>query len=874
MKIEIDPHDLWKRLYLLGSYPTLSELSGHEDNIGQKLLIPILTALGYDDIREKPQLFHAITGKQKREPDYGIYEYNKSSAKRTMFGMIAEKKAYGATLTHEIEEKLAGYCVLTGALYGILTNGKSIIVIKPKRGAICWDYINQIPSKSELENELKESKVKYKRDDIIFSKRIIGELNEEIMENIAQKCHNIIRSRKGMAVPERLYEFSKLIVSRIVDERRYSEGKQQELLITAENVKLMKEKKQNIKDYIKNILKTISSEIGIFNEEETVNLDDDIIEQIIEYLDDYQLWSEKMDVLGHVYEKFLMNTMTGRELGGYFTPRPIVDLVVKITDPSFGKTILDPACGSGGFLISSLIYLKDKHNMHSKNEIKTIASTFYGMDIFLVIAKLSQINLWLHGDCHDNVYRTDSLDLTNDTPKIIVDALKNPSEKGFDFILTNPPYGADEGNKIPKERLKTMSEKWHKNGINLYECVYGSKGMINLQPQVPFIELCIKLLKEGGKLGVVIDNGILSNVTEEAPVIRKIIKKYCIIEAVIGLPKGSFRAYGSNVIPVILIVRKKYENEEQGSVFRAEARKIGLIPGRTDYVKDSDADLIKIYDLWNKFGSEREKKECVIYDDKLPIWITLGDDYRIDNNFFSPSAIEATKIVHNFGGYEYEIKKLDEIKEIITNGISPSSNGDIPILKGSNIQPNYILPAFSKFGILQETNKEFLVEEGDILMVKDGSPGTVTAISKVFTENYEKSFASYHLHLIRLKGEYKKHAFFISSFLNSKVGQALVRKYISGSVSPTIRGYPKKVGGVQEIGEVGKIEVLIPKDEKISVKVREEIEQLQQNVISSRDFLKSSMVLDSKINPNGKLPALPINWMPGGKGDKHGYYKD
>lgn len=109
-------------------------------------------------------------------------------------------------------------------------------------------------------------------------------------------------------------------------------------------------------------------------------------------------------------------------------------------------------------------------------------------------------------------------------------------------------------------------------------------------------------------MGVVIDNGILSNTTEEAPVIRAIIKKYCVIEAIIGLPKGSFKAYGSNVIPVILILRRKYKNEEPGHIFRAEATKIGLIPGRTDYIKDSNEDLIKINALWTKFNSEEKKK--------------------------------------------------------------------------------------------------------------------------------------------------------------------------------------------------------------------------------------------------------------------------
>ena len=267
---------------------------------------------------------------------------------------------------------------------------------------------------------------------------------------------------------------------------------------------------------------------------------------------------------------------------------------------------------------------------------------------------------------------------------------------------------------------------------------------------------------------------------------------------------------------------------------------------------------------------KKKKSEIIVYDNDLPVWATIGDDYRIDNNFFSPSSIEATKILHRLSRNQYEIKKLDDIKEKITSGISPS-DGDIPILEGINIQPNYVSPAFSKFGTIEETNRDFLVEEDDILVVKDGSPGTVTSISKVLLDNYENLFAPYHLHLIRLKEEYKKHSFFISSFLNSRVGQALIRKYISGSVSPTIRGYSKKEDGGSEIGE---IEVLIPKDEKISIKIRDEIEQLQQNVISSRGFLKSSMVIDSEINPAGKLPKLPINWMPGGKRDKHGYFKD
>jgi len=868
MPSEIAVSDLMQKLSILWVHP--SRLQGHEDNVGENVLIPIFNALGFDvknedEVKRKPRLSHIIISKSGLEPDYGILKYGETKDGSPLFGMVADSKRYKSELTYEMEQKLAGYCGLTGGVIGVLTNGEKIIVIKPIRGVVEWVYLDKIPSKAELHKEL-AGKIEYKPADITYAKRVVQEINEEIMEEIAEKCHNIIRSRKGLAVPERLYEFSKLIVARIVDERRYKEKLQTELLITAENVKAMKSKRQTIKDYIKNILNSIRAEIGIFKVDESVNLDDDIVEQIIEYLDDYQLWSEKMDVLGHVYEKFLMNTMTGRELGGYFTPRPFVELVVKMVEPSLDKTILDVACGSGGFLISPLMYLKNKHNIQDKETVKRIASNFYGIDVFLDIVKLSQINLWLHGDCHDNVYRADSLDLYNETPIFILNALKNPQENGFDFILTNPPYGAEEGNKLTKERLETINQKWSKEGINLYECAYGSKGIFSLQPQVPFIELSIKLLKkpirqgEGGKLGIVIDNGILSNIIQEAPTIRNIIKKYCIIEAVIGLPKGSFKAYGSNVIPEILILRRKHESEEQGPIFRAEAKKIGLVPSQSHYVKDSDEDLTRIYDLWMKWKSAPKRDELTIYDNSLPVWSIKSDDYRLDNNFVSPSSIMATRILNKLSeSGDYEIKKLEDIIESVVSGISPSDDGGLPVIEGTNIRPNYILPIFVKYGLMEEEN-DVLLKEADIVIVKDGSPGTVSAISKTLLEEYDQILFSYHLYRIRLKDEYKKHSFFISAFLNSKIGQGLVRKYISGAVSPTIRDQ-----------ELKNIIVPIPKSDETTYAINEKLETLQRNVISSMNFLEPSKELDEKMNPENNLPYLPINWLPGGKRDKQGY---
>lgn len=841
------------------------DLIGHEDNVGQKFFLPFMEAIGYNrntDIEAKPQIRHQIV-KSGREPDFGVYQYDTSSKGQALYGIVADVKRYGRELTEDMEEKLAGYCVLTGALYGILTNGQIAIFIRPKVGAVDWDYLDVVPTKKDLIEELEGKEIKYDDDQVIFAKRTVRELDEETVEEIAEKCHDTIRSQEGMAVPARLYEFSKLIVARIIDERRYKAGEQEQLLMTEKNVKEMEERHQNIRNYIQHILGSIQDEIGIFEAEEGVDLNASLLKQIISYLDEYPLWSKNMDVLGHVYEKFLMNTMTGRELGGYFTPRPIVETLVKMIDPSLNKTILDPACGSGGFLINSLMYLKEKHNLDREEDIKDASTNFSGIDLFPVIQKLSQINLWLHGDCHDNIYQANTLLLNEKTPDILTRALENPGEEGYDIILTNPPYGAKEGNKLSKEWLQEASETWQKSGYNLFESAIGRNGEpISLQPQVPFLEICMKLLKkadspdECGRMGIVLDNGILSNTVEEAPVIRKLIKKYAVVEAIIGLPKGTFQAYGSNVIPIFMIMRRrsKMERDETNPIFRAQAQKVGLEPGQTKYKRASNEDLEQIIELWESW--EPRQKNMEIIDKKLPVWSTNEWDYRIDNNFFSSSQFIAKQRLQDMVD-EYDIKTLNDISEKIISGKSPHNDGDIPLIEGSNIYPNHIMPPFNKMTTeyVSDEKEDPYVTPYDLLIIQDGSPGRVTSVPAIISEEIGDMMPSNHCYLLHIKEKYKVHSAFISSFLNSRLGQALIRKYIAGSVSPTIRK-----------PEIKNLKVPIPKDEEKSKEIMKKIEQLQRGVLKSTNFLDTSKDIEHKLQDDKyEVPNLPLNWYPKGK---------
>ncbi len=586
------------------SFPPLEALLGHEDNPGEKILVPLLQKLGYDpilDVTRKPTLRHSILGANFRAPDFGVYRYQ--SGKPPLFGIIADTKAVGETLDKWVE-KLAGYCGLAGAIRGILLDGLDVIIIEPTRGVVEWKLHKAIPTKAQLQKLLTAEPPDYQEPDLVYAGRVLENIDEQVVENVARHCHEIIRTRKGLAVPDRLYEFSKLLVARILDERRFAEGKQDRLFLTKENIEDMKERGASVKVYVDQLFKRVQSEAGIFPPGETIDLDDEVTEEIVIYLDKYRLWSRQMDVLGAVYEKFLANTMTGRELGQYFTPRPMIDTMVQMVNPGLEDRVLDPACGTGGFLIATLQMIINRHHLSDSKSIKRAANHFHGVDIYADIAKLCEVNLWLHGDSHENIRRSDSLDPSK-TPDYVIKALQSPESNGFEVILTNPPFGSTGANKLSPEYVTRVCDEWNKHKVDLFECARSGAKQLSIQPKIMFVEMCIKMLRvpsirhKGGRMGIVIDNGLLSNVGKEETIIRKIMQRECVIEAIVGLPKGTFMPYGSNTIPCFIVLRRKHPSEVQGPIFRAEVSRMGLVAGYSRYRKDSDVDLKTVLTHWN-----------------------------------------------------------------------------------------------------------------------------------------------------------------------------------------------------------------------------------------------------------------------------------
>lgn len=298
--------------------------------------------------------------------------------------------------------------------------------------------------------------------------------------------------------------------------------------------------------------------------------DSDCIIQVIQELEPWSFLGTGDDIKGAVYEIFLKSTLRG-DFDQYFTPREIVDFIVKFADPKIGDKILDPACGSGGFLIQSFLSVNKKilnsdlSDVASKQKFNDlIDKCLWGGEADEDLHVLAKINLIMHGDGYNNIYQGDSL--TN--PKLPNDF--------FDLVLTNPPF------TIPYT-FKTV--------LNEYEL---GCGLDSQELDILFTERCVKALDEskGGELYIVLPEGLLN--LQGYRFFRDWILKNCYLTLSVSLPEGAFIPFGKSVSKTcILGVRKKSESEmnKPEKVFLCTAKELGYEVGKSTYKLKGPNDL-------------------------------------------------------------------------------------------------------------------------------------------------------------------------------------------------------------------------------------------------------------------------------------------
>jgi len=227
--------------------------------------------------------------------------------------------------------------------------------------------------------------------------------------------------------------------------------------------------------------------------------------------------------LSHLYEEKIKKMgNAGRNGGEYYTPRPLIKAIVKVVAPKVGDKIYDGACGSAGFLIEAFDYLKNSKDLSTTESVKLQKNTFYGKEIKSLAYIIGVMNMILHGIEAPNILHTNTL----------AENINDIQEKHrYDIILANPPFGAGIGREIQQNfPIKT--------GETAYL----------------FLQHFIKILKAGGRAGIVIKNTFLSNTDNASVSLRKLLLESCNLHTVLDLPGGVFR--GAGVKTVILFFEK------------------------------------------------------------------------------------------------------------------------------------------------------------------------------------------------------------------------------------------------------------------------------------------------------------------------------
>ena len=470
------------------------------------------------------------------------------------------------------------------------------------------EEILDIPNKKEAQN-------------IQEVEKLLNKNNTFQRENFTKtlyKCHSIIRNNDKLSPEAAFDEISKILFIKTIYERDNSKNQIFSLdIYKKEKIDFEKYRFNERKDFYQFLFEQTKKgyiDDDLFEPTEIIRIRENSFEAIVKELEIYNLSTTSDDVKGIAFEQFLGKTFRG-ELGQFFTPRTIVDFMVEVLDPQETETICDPCCGSGGFLIKAFEYVRAKIEAKVQQEKELIKQEYYtetyeklsdaekekiddrvnkffsqlneelninndksrirtlsydcifGTDANPRMSRTAKMNMIMHGDGHGGVHHNDGLLNVNGI-----------FENRFDVILTNPPFGA----RVEKSLKITEADKYtDEERIKKYQKRYGDEynkalkqvnnnigkplvslykmGAMSTLTEVLFIERCLNLLKPGGRMGIVLPEGVLNNSNLQK--VRDYVESKAKILLIVSIPQDVFIASGATVKPSLLFFKKFTEEE-------------------------------------------------------------------------------------------------------------------------------------------------------------------------------------------------------------------------------------------------------------------------------------------------------------------------
>jgi len=470
---------------------------------------------------------------------------------------------------------------------------------------------------------------------------IVAVSRDNLIKTI-RKCHQTLWGGGRLSPPMAFGELTKLIFLKTRDEKKpRKNGEPYDFQIKTN------EKPERLAERIKDLYAIErAKEPGVFNDD--IKIDDTTLKNVVLHLESVNLSATDLDTKGVAFEQFMDGFFKG-DFGQYFTPRNIIAFAIKMLDIKTDDTVMDPACGSGGFLLHALDHVRkladeyfpgegggegiEETARHKEYWHSFAEKRLFGIEINEEIARVAKMNMIVHDDGHTNIIGHDALEplgdiakgnqgmfdilglnrvkVRNDKTGEDEEVIRRDESKGFTKIPTNPPFGAvikDELHSYLKsyELSRYIGKENNKTEDDLEDDspdpMAGKKAIkqrSSVKTEIIYCERVWQLLKPGGQAAVVLPDGLLTNASLQG--VRDWVLERFKVLAVVSLPQFAFAHFGAGVKSSVVFLEKRQHNvtaSDDEAIFMAMAENIGYdATGRTTYQED--------------MISESPGKECV-----------------------------------------------------------------------------------------------------------------------------------------------------------------------------------------------------------------------------------------------------------------------
>ncbi len=530
------------------------EKNPSEGQVEKDVLLPLLELIGYSNIKSKPTITTQAGRKKHKGTQADLVAYQTIDKLPTLvIDAKSPKEGISRADLPQVQSYAISPDIKPRAKFVMLSSGYAtqIYPINSEDPLFTSDLLSLFDKIEEIRN--------------ILTGKISTTLKlEQIdIDNFFRNTHDLMYSQDTIKPTQALIIMTKLMLIKIQEEKGLTISRLGSILDHKKNyfdsTKSLKERKEiedKIRSYVNNLLTHISTDL-LPKDDRSIgsHISMPVLFEIVDGLSKHHIGSVKADVQGRAFEVYLGKTMKGRELGQYFTPRQIVDFMVDVINPNYNDLVIDPSCGTGGFLKQAFLKISDnleKEKMiigkdaYIKKRDFLHKEQIYGIDKDPLGVQLSMINMFMWGDSHSHIHKHDGL----------IDKDNEIVEEKFSIVLTNPPFGSASDVKIKADKIPLNYDLGYKWKFNCQTNLYEKTSVKQSQDAgILFLERCVKLIAPNGKIGIVLPSGVFNNKTTEY--VRQWIQQNIDVKLVVSLPIHTFKLTNANNFTSILFGKRK-----------------------------------------------------------------------------------------------------------------------------------------------------------------------------------------------------------------------------------------------------------------------------------------------------------------------------